>query len=291
MFPTGFDTSNSSIPENLPQQQNISRSFQGMWIPAEVWLREDLSIHEKCLWAEIQSLHCPKHGGCYASNEYLMKFMGLQERRLREILSSLRDKGWIEVVSWDGRRRVMKAIPPHLVKPVSSAPVSPAEKCRADQQDPATPSYIENKEENKQQQPAAAAVVFSCLKDLEIPEAVKIRLTESNINNEQDVINAVAYATHPETKINKTLAQAITWAIKEKPQVPINKRNMEEENREYALSLEGKIRSDTANYVAGSTYAEINSADASVPICISYTEHGFKEQLNNALRKRKFKFI
>lgn len=120
----------------------MNRDFKGIWIPREIWLREDLSALEKSLWAEIHSLFDRETGGCYASNEYLAKFCGVQDRRLREMISNLKSKGLIEQVSFNGRVRVIKAIvPPEDFSPCQAdrqksasltggkVPVSPAEKC------------------------------------------------------------------------------------------------------------------------------------------------------------------
>jgi hypothetical protein len=91
---------------------NLSRDFKGIWIPREIWLAEGLAPTEKFLWAEIHSLHDREKGGCYASNDYLMKFMGVKERRLQEMISNLKSYGLVEQVSFDGRERVIRAITP-----------------------------------------------------------------------------------------------------------------------------------------------------------------------------------
>lgn len=90
----------------------MNRDFKGIWIPREIWLRDDLSAQEKCLWAEIHSLFDREKGGCYASNEYLMEFVGIKERRLQEMLASLREKGLVVQVSFNGRERIIKAVLP-----------------------------------------------------------------------------------------------------------------------------------------------------------------------------------
>jgi hypothetical protein len=118
------------------------RDFKGIWIPREIWLRKDISALEKSLWAEINSLFDPENGGCYASNEYLADFCGVQDRRLREMISKLKSKGLVEQVSFNGRVRVIKAIVPNedfgmrqLDRQKSASqtgrkvPVSVAEKC------------------------------------------------------------------------------------------------------------------------------------------------------------------
>lgn len=128
----------------------MNRDFKGIWIPREVWLAEKLSCSEKCLWAEIHSLFDRERGGCYATNEYLSEFCGVQERRLREMISNLKALGWLEHVSFDGRTRILKAVvPPEDFKPVlcgagqtgGKVPPPPAEKCRSGGQESATPSY------------------------------------------------------------------------------------------------------------------------------------------------------
>ena len=129
----------------------MNRDFKGIWIPREIWLAKDLSCIEKCVWAEIHSLFDRDRGGCYASNEYLMEFFGLKDRRLREIIYKLRDFGWVKEVSFDGRNRVIKAVvPPEDFKPEVRAkqagrkvPPCVAESCQAEGQESANPTlYI-----------------------------------------------------------------------------------------------------------------------------------------------------
>jgi hypothetical protein len=93
-------------------EANISRHFTHITIPAEIWLRRDLSMQAKALWAELRSLHDPKEGGCYASDEYLMEFLNLKRSRLHELFKELKDRSLMEVVSFNGRRIVRKAIVP-----------------------------------------------------------------------------------------------------------------------------------------------------------------------------------
>lgn len=131
----------------------MSRSFQGIWIPKEIWLNQDVSMQAKCLWAELHSLYSPEHKGCYASNDYLAEFMGLKVRRIQELLKELKEADLLEQSSFDGRCRVLRAlVPEHSYEQECTADmqnnapqgcrkvhVSGAESC--------APSYIENKEE------------------------------------------------------------------------------------------------------------------------------------------------
>ena len=71
------------------------RKFEGVWIPAEFWLDENLSIMEVVLLTEIKSLDNEK--GCFASNAYLSNFFGLSKSRISQLVNQLKDKGYITV--------------------------------------------------------------------------------------------------------------------------------------------------------------------------------------------------
>ena len=73
----------------------MDRGFRGIWIPAEIWLDKNLTVNEKVLLAEIDSLS--KIDGCYASNQYFADFLGLSKERARKLVSSLKDKGYVEI--------------------------------------------------------------------------------------------------------------------------------------------------------------------------------------------------
>ena len=84
-----------------------NRDFKGVWIPKETWLNTDLSIIEKVLLVEIDSLDNSERG-CFASNEYLAKFVQLSESRVAHIISDLRKRNYLMVVFTDGRNRGLK---------------------------------------------------------------------------------------------------------------------------------------------------------------------------------------
>jgi hypothetical protein len=84
-----------------------NRDFKGVWIPKETWLNIDLSIIEKVLLVEIDSLDNSERG-CFASNEYLSKFVQLSESRVAHIISDLRKRNYLRVVFTDGRNRGLK---------------------------------------------------------------------------------------------------------------------------------------------------------------------------------------
>ena len=90
----------------------MQRDFKGIWIPREVWLDANVTKMEAVLWAEINSLYDKEKDGCFASNEYFSKILALSDRRLREMIASLKSKNLIEVISFNGRERVLKALDP-----------------------------------------------------------------------------------------------------------------------------------------------------------------------------------
>ena len=86
----------------------MNRGFKGIWITKELWLARDINIQEKCLIAEIDSLDCSEDH-CFASDKYLMKFMGCSRSVLQRMLKKIKELGYVSVVSFDGRERQMRS--------------------------------------------------------------------------------------------------------------------------------------------------------------------------------------
>jgi|GEM_PF-1211388 len=86
------------------------RKFQGVWIPADIWLDRGLSITEKVMLVEIGSLQDDERG-CYASNAHFAEFFGLSISRVSEIISALAAKGLVEIEQIrEGKRIVERRI-------------------------------------------------------------------------------------------------------------------------------------------------------------------------------------
>jgi len=285
---SSYEGTQDNNSDNKTQQQKLSRNFKGIFIPRNVWVDNRINYFEKCLLAELNSLDGAN--GCFASNEYLCNFFNERERKIQEGISKLKSLGYIWVESFDGRTRVLKTtLDPKSDKPLFSTPeVSKSAPLPSTKSAPL--SYIENKEENKQQQESCVVVaVFACLKDLDIPEKDKIEISNSNM--ESRVKNAVAYATHPSTKLTKGLVQAIKWACKEQPEIPKTVADISIENKAYAQNLVSKIsKVPHAIFEALNLTVEIAYVTGqSDPFVLHYTENGFKDQLHNGLRKFGYK--
>lgn len=146
---------------------NPSPRFTGLFIPAEIWAIEDLTLLEINLLAWIDALYSQGHGGCFASNEYLAcKMRGVKENTIAKAIGKLRDLGLVEDVSFDGRRRVIRAcIGKAVEKRQSKAALdlnpslglTEIQPCIGQKSNRGTLSpYIENKEDNKEERERAA---------------------------------------------------------------------------------------------------------------------------------------
>lgn len=78
------------------------RKFKGVWIPREIWLNKSLSLTEKCLLTEVDSLD--NENGCTAGNSYFASFFGVGSRQISKYISALESKHLIKV-SLIGRNR------------------------------------------------------------------------------------------------------------------------------------------------------------------------------------------
>lgn len=84
-----------------------NRDFKGVWIPKEIWLNENLTMLEKVILTEIDSLDNEEH--CVAGNEYLAQFCQCSIPKVTQAVKKLTELGYIEVVSFDGRHRRLRS--------------------------------------------------------------------------------------------------------------------------------------------------------------------------------------
>lgn len=85
-----------------------ARDFKGIWISKDIWLNKDLSAIDKIVFAEIDSLDNEEH--CSASNEYFAEFCQVSVPTVSRSIKKLIDLGLVEVISFDGRHRIMKVV-------------------------------------------------------------------------------------------------------------------------------------------------------------------------------------
>lgn len=114
----------------------MGRDFKGVWIPKDIWLNTDLTMLEKVIFIEIDSLDNENH--CTAGNEYFAEFCNCSESKVSKAIKKLKELNMIEEVSFDGRHRKIR-----VIKNVMQS----SKKCYAEQQNLLS-NNINNKQEN-----------------------------------------------------------------------------------------------------------------------------------------------
>ena len=86
--------------------ENNEYGFTGVFIPADIYLRDDVSWKEKILWCDIQGLS--KDGYCSASNEWFAEKFKTTPEKISAMVSKLKKLGLVEQVGFDGRVRKLR---------------------------------------------------------------------------------------------------------------------------------------------------------------------------------------
>jgi DNA-binding MarR family transcriptional regulator len=75
-------------------------------IPGRYLRADDLTYSEKFLMSYIAMTDQKHH--CWAKNKTFAKWMGVSEQTIKNMMASLKKKGYIKLISYDGRKRVIK---------------------------------------------------------------------------------------------------------------------------------------------------------------------------------------
>lgn len=95
------------------------RAFRGVWIPADIWMNRELSLQEKVMLIEIDSLQHPERG-CFKTNKALAEFFDLSPSRVSRIIARLEQAGWVRVeLMKEGKQIVERRI--FMTRPLGSA--------------------------------------------------------------------------------------------------------------------------------------------------------------------------
>ena len=80
----------------------------GFWavIPAKVRYDEQLPPNAKLLYAEISSMIGPE-GYCWATNDYFCRVFGFSDRTVRDLLTALKEAGYIRIEERRGQHKVL----------------------------------------------------------------------------------------------------------------------------------------------------------------------------------------
>ena len=87
------------------------QKLKGLWIPAEILYDKQLSDKEKLILAIIVFLN-QEDKGCFASNKYISSIVNVTHGRVSKLISSLREKGYIEVkLKYKSESKEIEAFP------------------------------------------------------------------------------------------------------------------------------------------------------------------------------------
>ena len=120
------------------------RKFTGIWIPAEIWLNDNLSGLAKMLYAEIASFGSR---GCWKKSEELYAPLGIQRITFQKLCRELVEGGYIEE-----QRKFGRIVRTSTLKFRSSAQILHQSKKQSDEQSKkqsVQKEYSKNKEKNK----------------------------------------------------------------------------------------------------------------------------------------------
>jgi hypothetical protein len=141
---------------DLPQP---NPRFTGIFIPVEILTMPGLTGTDVILLSWIDALYSEEYGGCFASNAYFVRKLGLKDNTVKILLAKLKKMGLIEQVSFDGRIRVLRACKENWFKkkPIeSTSEVDLNQPLQLIKINPcggfkSTPLIIESKEESKEE--------------------------------------------------------------------------------------------------------------------------------------------
>lgn len=94
-------------PRKKPERRTVrtptdSRKFQGVWLPAWIYLDTSMGWTKKILWLEIDSLD--NENGCTKRNKGFADFLGVSERMVSKLIGELVEEGRVYMDFGNGTR-------------------------------------------------------------------------------------------------------------------------------------------------------------------------------------------
>lgn len=84
--------------------------FTGFFIPVEILEMKELNHSDILLLLWIDAFYCQDNCGCFATNEELGEKMNVKANTISKGISKLRNLGLVLDVSFNGRKRVIRAV-------------------------------------------------------------------------------------------------------------------------------------------------------------------------------------
>jgi hypothetical protein len=123
-----------------------------------------------------------------------------------------------------------------------------------------------------------------------LPRKEKIWITKKY--DEETAKNAILWSANETKPFDKSLAAAIKWACKERPQIAKNAVDQKEANRIYAMNYDGMkaggVKIEAENAYVSFTWITPCSSPCD---CFRYDEKGFMDKFEQKLIQRKFPIL
>ncbi len=299
--------------------------FTGIFIPVEILEIEELTILEQMLISWIDALYSEEHGGCFASNIYLAEKLRVKENTIAKAMTHLRKIGILEDVSFDGRHRIIRAkIGDFTEKSQSKAglDLNPKQswiKIQGSIGQKSSRSLIEKKEESKVYKPPTPKGEDGGVTSLSSSNQPKTKespcpkeryLENVLLTNEEytklmtlhgekdlqrmlEILDSYIGSVGKNYKSHYHVLTKANWVYtrlneeKAKNITPQGSNSLEE-NKNHAQKIASKFNDQQKQFHIDVLREgiEINALKANMqPICLKYSEKGFKDQLENAMRK------
>lgn len=174
------------------------RDFKGVWIPKEIWLNTELTLLEKIIFVEIDSLN--NEDNCTASNTYFAKFCNCSESAVSKAISKLKDFNMIEILNFDGRHRKIRVVNfPSLPNKISEAA---SENFR--------PNNINNNLVNNQ----SISKDIDCMEKFHFGKTVSKETTTNEVDSFKALYNEYCFNLPKISKLTDTRIKAIKKILK-----------------------------------------------------------------------------
>lgn len=234
----------------------MERDFKGVFIPKEIYLDSRLNALDKIIFAEIDSLDF--EDGCYASNKYLAEFCQCSETKVSLAISKLTDLGYIKLISFNGRKRILKSC-------LSKNERHTFKKCKADSQNVKPDNISDNTNleklgDNKDSE--RKNVKKESSKTFTVPTVEEVAEYCNERNNNIDAEAFIDYYTARNWMIGKTKmhdwkAAIRTWERRKKDSSS-NQTNGQDSVIERLNSLSYK---DIETYCKAQNYTHVNAME------------------------------
>ena len=81
--------------------------MNGIWIPQEIWLLDDLSPMQRILLSKIHALS-HKDGSCWAGDDFLAESLGVSSQYIRKMRKELCETAHIKCEGYGHRRKMTR---------------------------------------------------------------------------------------------------------------------------------------------------------------------------------------